>query len=139
MSGENVEVVRRAFEEFKAGLARGDPAAPFDLGLNAPDAEWVLPPSSPGFRQVYRGRAGFLEFIETWTEDFEWSIELESVIDAGDDRVVGVFHQRATGKGSGVPVELHMGLLYELRDGRIIRMTNFLDPAEALEAAGLSE
>jgi ketosteroid isomerase-like protein len=139
MSRENVEVVRRAFEEFRAGLAGGDPAAPFDSGLNAPDAEWVLPPNSPGFRKVYRGRAGFLEFMKTWTEDFEWSIELERVIDAGDDRVVGLFHQRATGKGSGVPVELHMGLLYELRDGRIIRMTNFLDPAEALEAAGLSE
>jgi hypothetical protein len=36
MSQENVEVVRRAFEEFKEGLARGDPGAAFDSGLNAP-------------------------------------------------------------------------------------------------------
>ena len=139
MSRENVELVQRAFEQFKAGLANGDPAAPFDSGLNAPDAEWILPPNSAGFRQVYRGRDGFLEFIETWTEDFVWSIELERLIDAGDDRVVGVFHQRATGKGSGAPVELHMALVYELQAGRIFRMTNFLDPAEALEAVGLRE
>ena len=137
MSQQNVDVVRRAFEEFKEGLAQGDPAAPFASGLNHPDAEWVLPPNSPGFRQLYRGRAGFLEFMKTWTEDFEWAIELERVIDAGDDRVVAIFHQRATGKGSGVPVELRMALLYELQDARIVRMTNFLDPAEALEAAGL--
>jgi ketosteroid isomerase-like protein len=74
-----------------------------------------------------------------WTKDFDWSIELERVIDAGGNRVVGMFHQRAIGKASGVPVELHMGLVYELEDGRIIRMRNFLDPAEALETAGLSE
>ena len=78
--------------------------------------------------------------MRTWTEDFEdFSIELERVIDAGDDRVVGLFRQTATGKGSGAPVELHTGLVYELEDGRIIRMRNFLDPAEALEAAGLQE
>lgn len=71
------------FEEFKAGLARGDPGAPVDSGLNGPDAEWILPPNAPGFRQVYRGRAGSLEFMDTWMEDFDWSIELERVIDAG--------------------------------------------------------
>jgi ketosteroid isomerase-like protein len=139
MSRENVEIVRRVFEEFKAGLARGDPGTSFDSGLIAPDAEWVLPPGTPGMREVYRGREGFLEFMSTWTEDFDWAIDLERLIDAGENRVVALFHQRATGKSSGVPVELHMGLVYEVRDGCVQRMTNYLDPAEALEAAGLSE
>jgi ketosteroid isomerase-like protein len=139
MSEENVDVVRRGFAAFQEGLARGEPGAFFDSGVVAPDAEWILPPNAPGFRPVYRGRDEFLDFMRTWTEDFDWSIELERVIDAGGDRVVGVFHQRATGKGSGVPVELRMGLLYELEGGRIIRMTNYLNPADALEAAGLSE
>jgi ketosteroid isomerase-like protein len=57
----------------------------------------------------------------------------------GDDRVVGLFHQRATGKGSGLPVELHMALVYELEDGRVNRIRNLLDPAEALEAVGPRE
>ena len=73
----------------------------------------------------------------TWTEDFEWSIDLERLIDAGDDRVVAMFHQHATGKASGATVELHMALLYELENRRVIRMRNFLDRAEALEAVGL--
>jgi len=77
--------------------------------------------------------------MRTWTEDFEWSIDLERVIDAGNDRVVAMFHQHATGSASGATVELHMALLYELENGRVIRMRNFLDPAEALKAAGLSE
>ena len=134
-----MEIVRRVFEEFRAGLARGDPGAQFDSGLVAPDAEWVLPPGTPGMRPVYRGREEFIEFMSTWTEDFDWSIELERLVDAGGDRVVGLVHQRATGKTSGAPVEWHMGLVYELRDGLLRRTTNYLDPAEALDAAGLSE
>jgi ketosteroid isomerase-like protein len=119
-------------------LAGGDPSGGFDSEFVAPDAEWIMP-TQAGFRPVYRGRDGFIEFMRTWTEDFDFSIGLERVIDVGGNRVVGVFHQRAIGKASGVPVELHTGLVYELEDGRIIRMRNFLDPAEALEAAGVSE
>jgi ketosteroid isomerase-like protein len=139
MSQENVEIVRRGFEALKAGLDRGDPGAAFDTGVYASEVEWILPPGGAGFRDVYVGRDGFLEFMRTWTEDFDWSIELEGLIDAGDDRVVGLFHQTATGKGSGVPVELHMGLVYDLQDGQVVRMRNYLDPKEALEAAGLSK
>jgi ketosteroid isomerase-like protein len=84
------------------------------------------------------GREGFVEFMRTWTEDFEdWSIRLERLIDAGNDRVVALLHQAATGKGSGVPVELHFALLYELEAGRVVRMRNYVDLAQALEAAGL--
>ena len=139
MSQENVEIVRRGFEEFRAGLASGDPGAMFDSGLLAPDFEWIVAPNTPGLQPVYRGREGFVDFMRTWTEDFEWSIDLERVIDAGNDRVVAVFQQHAIGRASGTPVELHMALLYELENGLVIRARNFLDPSEALEAAGLRE
>jgi ketosteroid isomerase-like protein len=140
MSQENVEIVRRGFEAFQAGLAAGNPAAAMDAGFTAPDAEWIMPPNTPGFRQVYKGRDEFLDFMSTWTEDFDdYSVELERLIDAGDDRVVGLFRQRGIGKGSGAPVEFHSGLVYELQDGQVVRMRNYLDPKEALEAAGLRE
>ena len=38
-----------------------------------------------------------------------------------------------------VPVELHFAVVYELRDGRVVRLRNYLDPADALEAVGLPE
>lgn len=135
----NLELARRAFNVFLEGLRTGNPAAPFDEGFSAPDAEWVMPPRSIGFREVYRGREGFLEFMRTWTEDFEWEIRLERIVPAPDDRVVAVFRQRAKGKTSGVPVEMRMALLYEFRDGYICRMTNYLDPAAAFRAAGLPD
>jgi ketosteroid isomerase-like protein len=141
MSRENVEICQRAFEAFDAAWRKGDPGAWFDSEVLAVDAEWIPPPQqAAGMQSVYRGREGFVDFIRTWTEDFEgWSVELERLIDAGDDRVVGLFHHRATGKRSGVPVELQMALVYEVQEGRIVRIWNFIDPAEAFAAVGLTE
>jgi ketosteroid isomerase-like protein len=138
MSEENVEIVRRLFEVFRKGMERGDLGAGFDSELLSDDLEWIaLPGVGLG---TYRGREGFLEFMRLWTGEFEdWSIELEQVIDAGDDRVVAVYRQTATGKASGVPVELHQGAVHELQDGRVSRIRHYPSPADALEAAGLSE
>lgn len=138
MSQDNVEIVRRLFEVFREGLKRGDAAAGFDSQYVSADLEWItLPGVGLG---TYRGREGFVEFMRLWTGEFAgWSIELEEVIDAGDDRVVAMYRQRATGKASGVPVELHQGAIHEFADGRVIRIQNFPSPGEALEAAGLSE
>jgi ketosteroid isomerase-like protein len=139
MSEENVEIVRRQIEGFQAGMERGDPGAVFDAGTVAADAEWIVREGMDG-RTVWTGREEFVQFIRTWTEEFEsWSIQVERLIDAGEDRVVALTHQSGTGKGSGVPVELDLGLIYELKDGRVIRITNYLTHAEALEAAAPRE
>jgi ketosteroid isomerase-like protein len=139
MSEENVEIVRQVNEAFQRGLEGGDPGAGFDAGLLADDWEWVLQNPFEG-KSVWRGRQEFVKFLRAWTGEFEdFSIRFEQLIDAGDDRVVIIYRQRATGKGSGVPVEWHGGLISELRDGRVIRTTSYPDPAQALEAAGLSK
>ena len=88
---------------------------------------------------VYEGREGWLEFMQTWTEDFDWSIEIEDAIDAGEGRVVVNTRQRAVGKTSGVPVELVMGAIWTVEGDQVKSVENFLDPAEAFEAAGLSD
>jgi len=46
---------------------------------------------------------------------------------------------RARGHGSGVEIDALFYEIYTLRDGRIVRMDEFTDRSEALEAAGLSE
>jgi ketosteroid isomerase-like protein len=139
VSQENVEIVRRVFEEFQAGMERGDPGAFFDSETTSDDYEWITDVPIEG-RSVWRGREGFVEFMRAWTEDFEdWSFRVERWVDAGDDRVVALTHQSGTGKGSGVPVEFEGRQVYELADGRIARVRNYLSQAGALEAAGLSE
>jgi ketosteroid isomerase-like protein len=138
MSEENVEIVQRLFKAFGEGMKDGDPGAWFDSDEVDDDLEWIgIPGVGLG---TYRGRDEFVEFMRVWTADFEnWAIDMEQVIDAGNDRVVTVFRQTATGVGSGVPVELVQGAVNELEAGRLIRVRHYASPAEALEAAGLSE
>ena len=110
MSQENVEKVRRAIEEFRAGLEGGDPGAFFDLDFVTDDYEWVVAQAFEG-REVWTGREEFVEFVRSWTEQLDdWSPQVDRLIDAGDNRVVALVHQSATGKESGVPVEWEMGL-----------------------------
>jgi len=139
MSEQDVEVVRRAFAGFSVGMDDGNSGAAFDLGVTAPDFRWILPEDAPGLRSVYEGREGWIEFMRTWTEDFEWSIEIEQIVDLGDGRVIVDTRQRAVGKASGVPVELLMGAIWTVRDGQVVSAENFLEPAEARAAAGLSD
>ena len=139
MSQENVEIVRRLIEQWWTGLERGDPGAPFDTGAVADDLEWIVPEPLPD-RLVWRGREGFLDWLRTWTGEFEnWSAQSEQVIDAGHDRVVALTHQSGIGKVSRVPVELDIGMVWELKNGRVVRIRNYLSHAEALAAAGLEE
>jgi ketosteroid isomerase-like protein len=138
MSRENVEIVRRMFEEFQAGMER-DPGAWWYSEAIADDFDWITAVPIEG-RSLWRGREGFVEFMRIWTAEFEdWSLQVERLIDAGHDRVVAFTHQSATGKVSGVPVEMNLGHVCELEDGRIARVRNYLTHAEALEAAGLRE
>jgi ketosteroid isomerase-like protein len=46
---------------------------------------------------------------------------------------------RGRGKASGVPTEWRFGSVLTLREGRVINIESYREPAEALEAAGLSE
>ena len=140
VSEENVEVVLRVLEDFHAGVKRGDLGAFFDLEVVPDDYEVVLPEGAVGMKPVLRGREDWLEFFRNWTEDFEdWSQRVERLIDVGDDRVVALTRQSAVGKGSGAPVDLELGQVFEFEQGRLIRCRFYLGYAEALEAAGLRE
>jgi ketosteroid isomerase-like protein len=61
-----------------------------------------------------------------------------TMIDAGEHVIAPT---RITGRGrlSGAPVDVSRTLLFSLRNGRILRIHNYRDMAEALEAVGLQE
>ena len=54
-----------------------------------------------------------------------------------DGRVVAMFCEEGSGRGSGVPVHLHPASVWEVRDGKAVSYRGYLDRAEALRAAGL--
>ena len=134
MSQENVEVVQQIYE----AQQRGDQGGVTQLV--SPDVE--LHGTSGGLSEgsVARGIQAVRETFETWdTEAWdETRLNPQRFIDAGD-QVVVLQQEHRRGRSSGVEVESKTAVLFELRDGLVIRMQGFMDQADALRAAGLAE
>jgi len=129
MSEENVEIVRRAFEYLASGLGGSEVLASFDPNV-------VMKPVETG---ATYGLNAIRDNFERWKSTFgEIDVTVEEIIDAGD-RVVHSAHWRGRGRGSGIKVDARYYEVYTLRNGKIIRVNEYTERAEALEAAGLSE
>jgi ketosteroid isomerase-like protein len=88
---------------------------------------------------VGRGIDAIMDHVTGWAAMWEsWNVEVERIIDAGDDQVV-VFIRETGRSTSGLDMDERHGELYTVRDGRIVRRQGFSDPNEALEAVGLRE
>jgi ketosteroid isomerase-like protein len=105
-----------------------------------PEIEWqpALLMSLEGKATVYRGHEGIREFFRDLDEVLdEVHAEYSEIRDFGD-RIVGIGRIRTRGKGSGAETESPLGSVSDLKNGKAIRVRTYLDPQEALEAAGLS-
>jgi ketosteroid isomerase-like protein len=129
MSQENVEIVRGLWDAY----SQGD----IDRVLTLTDPYVVLVSLEEG--PLYGPdavRANYARWSEAWQGQPETAVE--EVIGVGDHvLVIACFQGR--GRGSGVRVEQRLYEVYTLRNGRILRVDEFSDRAEALEAVGLRE
>jgi ketosteroid isomerase-like protein len=135
MSEENVAAFKRVVE---AANRRDTEAALEDLD---PEVEWhpVIQVLLGGEATVYRGHRGVREVLREADEAFaETHYEFSEIRDLGD-RIVALGRFRARGKGSAAEVESPLGYIVEFKNGKAVRLWSFLDPDEALKAAGLSE
>src|SRR3954447_7067846 len=132
MSGENVELTKRAYAAFAAG---GVEAV---LTYFASDAVIYPFPEWPDDSE-YRGHDGVRALFAEWTENFdEFEMHNHEVREVGD-RVLALGETAGRIKDSSVPIRQPLGVVFELRDGMIEGFVSFLTWREALEAAGLSE
>ena len=110
--------------------------------LNAsydPDVEWHG--TLGGFEQgrVFHGHAAILQGFEDYFDSWErLDLQPKELIDTGDELIVFV-HEVARGRESGIVVETDTATISTLRDGMIVRVRNFMDRDQALQAAGLSQ
>lgn len=133
MSQENVQLVRRIYEEELIGR---DPGR--FLELATPDVEYINPPEAvdPGIRS---GPEEVARALRNLSESFD-SIrhEVKELFDCGDTVVAAIsFHTRPRGSQSEiVQEEAHT---WTLRDGKVARFEWGRDLDAALEAAGAPE
>ena len=139
----NREILRQAMSEnVEVALAlvdawnRGDREAFISLW----DEQAVFYPLRAQLEgEAYRGHDGLDRFITGLTD--EWA-DVRFEIDetrAARDRVVGIGRFRARGRASGVEIDVPLGVFTRVRRGKIVCTRLFSEPADALEAAGLSE
>jgi|SRR5215208_5329649 len=121
MSQENVEIVRRFLAaELEEGLAYADPGIVWNPIEEA---------SAQGHDAV---RASMARWRAEW-DDYE--LVPEGFEDLGDC-VVATVRLRGRGRASGIEIDARFHDLYTLADGKIVRMDQFSEESEALEAAG---
>ena len=142
MSQENVKLARDAF----LTASRGGALDALDQDALERAFEFFHPEievqEDPRFPEagVFRGKDAVRSYFAQFTEQFdEFRFEFEDVLDAGDDRVVLLFHLHGRGKDSGAVFEERPAWVQTIRDGKVVRIDAFLDRREALEAVGLSE
>ena len=84
-----------------------------------------------------RGHDELVCWIKRWLDawDDAWD-EVDEIIEAGDV-VVAAVRVHGRGRRSGMEISQRLFDVFELRDGRILRIREYLDPDQALEAAGL--
>jgi ketosteroid isomerase-like protein len=135
MSQENVHAFKRGLE---AGN-RGDVETLQEV-LD-PEVAWhsALHALMGGEATVYRGHDGVRELFRDLNEAFgEMHIEISEIRDLGE-RLVAIGRTRVRGKASGADVESPIAFVTEVKNGKTISIRGYLDPKEALQAAGLSE
>jgi ketosteroid isomerase-like protein len=129
MSQENVEVVKEAI----AAINERDVDA--YLALCGPDFE-LINPVAP-LEGPSRGEHGVRSFFNALSEGaavFELEVERLEALD--DHRVLGWLTLHLESEG-GFRQTQPLTNLYELDDGKLVRVRVFRDRDEALEAAGL--
>ena len=128
MSKENVDVVRAMFEEYaREGIGGG-------IGFLDPEIVWNAADEAP-----QSGIDAARAYMERW--ELEWddlSTVPEELIDAGD-RVFVAVRFSGRGRASGIEVDALVYEVYTLRAGKVVRMDEFTERSQALEAAGLRE
>jgi ketosteroid isomerase-like protein len=124
MSQESVEIVRRFLrDDVDRAMTYVDPGIVWNPIEEVP---------TQGHDAV---RASLARWKAEWDD---YSVVPEEFVDRGDRVVVSVC-LRGRGRGSGVDITARFYDVYTVRDRKIVRMDQFTERSEALEAVGLRE
>jgi hypothetical protein len=137
MSEENVEVVRRWFEEVFSRDLKDVQARVAEFW--EPDGDYYPVRGFPEARPCHGHEeiAAFLsEYLAAWGETYAYTVA--DAIAVGDDRVLMHGDIHAAGRTSGLALEGHTHHCFWLRHGRFIRQEDHLSAKGALYALGLA-
>jgi ketosteroid isomerase-like protein len=134
MSQANVDVIRRMV----AAWNEGGWELVADHGLLHPAVEYHDDKRWPEARSTVGAPAlagRFTEVMDILGKDAK--AEVEALHDAGADSLVLIVRFTGEARASGIQHDYRWGFLCRVRDRQVTYIQAYLDPASALEAAGL--
>ena len=130
MAEGHVHVVRAFINSFGQGQT--------DAALELLDEHAVLDITrlDPPEGGIAFGHEAITQLVVRYVATFEqYEYEISKLADLGGGTVLAVIAERGRGKGSGARVERSYASLYNVIDGRVVRMTHFPSEREAMKAA----
>ena len=128
MPAGNAELLAPIYEEW----GRGNWRPRFEL--YHPDMEWGWSDEFPGLGGVHKDARNPNPRLLAWLSEWEdWRAQAEEYLELGDHVVVlASYHGR--GRGSGVEIHQEGAHVFELRDGKIVRLEIFASREKAIES-----
>jgi ketosteroid isomerase-like protein len=133
MSQENVEISSDAIAALNRDGVEGF------LAYCDPDVEWITPPDFLEDR-VFQGYEGVRRAIKLFDDQLDgFRVDIDSVVDVDDDRVVVLLYQSGAIKGSSHTLQQELGVATAFRDGRATRFQLYFSWEEALASVGMTK
>ena len=128
MAPGNVDLIKPIYEEWGRGNWRPR------FGVYHPNMEWGWSDEFPGLAGVYEDHEDPNPRLLTWLSGWEhWRAEADEFVEFGDFVVVlATYHGR--GRGSGVEISQEGAHVFELRDGKVVRLEIFATRSKALQS-----
>jgi ketosteroid isomerase-like protein len=128
MATDNAALLRPIYEEWGRGNWRPN------FEVYDPEMEWGWSDEFPGLAGVYRDHRDPNPRLRDWLSGWEhWRAEAEDFLEFGDTVVVlASYHGR--GRGSGVEIHQEGAHVFELRDGKVVRLEIFASRDRAIRS-----
>ena len=136
MAPSNADLLRPIYEEW----GRGNWRPRFDV--YHPRMQWGWSDEFPGLAGVYEDHVDPNPRLRTWLSEWDqWRAVADDYLELGN-HVVVLASYYGKGKGSGVEIHHEGAHVFELRDGKVVRLEIFATREKAIEsvrAAGAEE
>jgi ketosteroid isomerase-like protein len=135
MPQENVRTMRSLYDGFGALAQGADPRPYVALHYNR-DCEYQPVEEE----EPVRGREALVGWIQRWFDAWnEMSVVVNEISEPRNGVVVTAVTVHGRGAASNVHVDQRFFHVCDMRDGKVVRMREYLERDQALEAAALSE
>ena len=105
-----------------------------------PDIVWRAAEGAIDDIGEMHGQVAVRRYMEDWIDTFDdYSVVVEELRDVGDDRVLSIQRVKGRAKLSGAEIELRYASVNTVRDGKALRVREYLSVEDAFKAVGLEE